>query len=172
MLECTVWPKSSFGWRVWDINYIELGFKLLLYSVLHLASTWRAKEQTTPFTLLYPTEAGVLYAGCMILTTLVSAKSEEWSTLKCNPCSNNNVFVWWQVCHGDIKTENVMVTGWNWVLLTVRHCKLQFCYSFFRKITLQTSTSSFTHLDVAAVILHQKGFLISDRPIRGCQKVF
>ena len=23
-----------------------------------------------------------------------------------------------QVCHGDIKTENVMVTGWNWVLLT------------------------------------------------------
>ena len=26
-----------------------------------------------------------------------------------------NVF---QVCHGDIKTENVMVTGWNWVLLT------------------------------------------------------
>ncbi|XP_066297190.1 phosphoinositide 3-kinase regulatory subunit 4-like [Branchiostoma lanceolatum] len=23
-----------------------------------------------------------------------------------------------KVCHGDIKTENVMVTGWNWVLLT------------------------------------------------------
>ena len=23
-----------------------------------------------------------------------------------------------QVCHGDIKTENVMVTSWNWVLLT------------------------------------------------------
>ena len=23
-----------------------------------------------------------------------------------------------QVCHGDIKAENVMVTGWNWALLT------------------------------------------------------
>jgi len=23
-----------------------------------------------------------------------------------------------QVCHGDIKSENVMVTSWNWVLLT------------------------------------------------------
>ena len=22
-----------------------------------------------------------------------------------------------QVCHGDIKAENVMVTGWNWLLL-------------------------------------------------------
>lgn len=22
------------------------------------------------------------------------------------------------VCHGDIKTENVMVTSWNWVVLT------------------------------------------------------
>ena len=42
----------------------------------------------------------------------------EWSILKCNLWSNNNVFVWWKVCHGDIKTENVMVTGWNWVLLT------------------------------------------------------
>jgi len=23
-----------------------------------------------------------------------------------------------QVCHGDIKSENVMVTSWNWLLLT------------------------------------------------------
>ncbi|GFR74329.1 phosphoinositide 3-kinase regulatory subunit 4 [Elysia marginata] len=23
-----------------------------------------------------------------------------------------------QVCHGDIKTENVLLTGWNWLLLT------------------------------------------------------
>ena len=23
-----------------------------------------------------------------------------------------------KVCHGDIKSENVMITGWNWVLLT------------------------------------------------------
>jgi len=23
-----------------------------------------------------------------------------------------------QVCHGDIKSENVMVTSWNWVLIT------------------------------------------------------
>ena len=23
-----------------------------------------------------------------------------------------------QVCHGDIKLENVMLTSWNWVLLT------------------------------------------------------
>ncbi|WAR15027.1 PI3R4-like protein [Mya arenaria] len=22
------------------------------------------------------------------------------------------------VCHGDIKSENVMITGWNWLLLT------------------------------------------------------
>ena len=29
-----------------------------------------------------------------------------------------NLNVLHQVCHGDIKTENVMVTGWNWVLLT------------------------------------------------------
>ena len=107
-----------------------------------------------------------------ILTALVSAKSEEWSTLKCSLCSKNNVFVWWQVCHGDIKTENVMVTGWNWVLLTDIACKLQACYSFFRRITLQTSTSSFTHLDVAAVILHQKGFWIPDRLIRCSQKEF
>ena len=59
--------------------------------------------------------------GCMILTkltTLVSAKSKEWSILKWNLCSNNNVFVWLKVFHRDIKTENVMVTGWNWVLLT------------------------------------------------------
>lgn len=27
-------------------------------------------------------------------------------------------YCYFQVCHGDIKTENVMVTGWNWVLLT------------------------------------------------------
>jgi len=23
-----------------------------------------------------------------------------------------------QVCHGDIKLENIMITSWNWVLLT------------------------------------------------------
>lgn len=30
----------------------------------------------------------------------------------------SNLLDLFQVCHGDIKTENVMVTGWNWVLLT------------------------------------------------------
>jgi len=27
-------------------------------------------------------------------------------------------FLYTQVCHGDIKLENIMITSWNWVLLT------------------------------------------------------
>ena len=66
------------------------------------------------------------------------------------------------------KTENVMVTGWNWVLLTdIASFKPAILPE---DITLHTST--LTHLDIAAVILHQKGFLIPDRPIRCCHTVF
>ena len=57
-------------------------------------------------------------------------------------------------------------TGFFW--LTLQASSLL----FFRRITLQTSTSSLTHLDVAAATLHQKGFWIPDMPIRCCQKVF
>lgn len=30
------------------------------------------------------------------------------------PCKLSFIF---QVCHGDIKLENIMITSWNWVLL-------------------------------------------------------
>ena len=60
------------------------------------------------------------------LSTNVCTCSSSKNIENCSWPSDCFIFVsWWQtidfvfqVCHGDIKTENVMVTGWNWVLLT------------------------------------------------------